>query len=55
MVIPIRCPCCKQRLFDLETADKMGGERISIKCSRCKRIIVIQSKNYNRTERMAAR
>ena len=55
MEIPIKCPCCSQRLFDLETANGMGEEAIRIKCWRCKRVAVIRPKNYDRTERIAAR
>ena len=55
MEIPIKCPCCNQRLFDLETDSEMGRERIKIKCNRCKRVAVIQLRNYDRTEQMAAR
>ena len=54
MEIPIKCPCCNLKLFELETAYGMGGEVIRIKCRRCKRVSVIRPKNYDRTERIAA-
>ena len=35
----VKCPHCKQRLFDLE-AD--GGAVVDIKCPQCKKVIKIE-------------
>lgn len=35
----IKCPHCKQRLFDIE-AD--GNAAVHIKCQKCKRVIKIE-------------
>lgn len=38
--IVIRCKCCNQRMFDYVSGDM----HIEMKCSRCKRVMVL--KNY---------
>ena len=39
----VKCPFCKQRLFDLKT--KTTGA-IDIKCPKCKAILAIELNNY---------
>lgn len=38
MAIQIKCPVCSKRLFDIE---KKSTGRLSIKCTKCKKIINI--------------
>ena len=52
--IQVKCPCCKQRLFDMKSdADGI----ISIKCGRCKTVLAVKMHHsqYKCTEQIAAR
>ena len=44
--VPIYCPICKKRLFDILTPSE---GIIEIKCPKCKQIIVVNLKTKQRT------
>ena len=57
--VQVKCPCCQQRLFDM---DKSTDGIISIKCGRCKAVVSISMHHtkykcteYRSTEQIAAR
>lgn len=43
-VVHVKCPCCRQRLFDME---KDAGGVISIKCAKCGAVLAV-SMHHNK-------
>ena len=51
--IPVRCPNCERRLFDLSTDREVRGI-IRAKCPRCKTVAILDLSIYNRDESCSA-
>ena len=52
--VPVKCPCCGQRLFDMEKSEDCV---LSIKCAKCGTVVAVSMhhKKYRCRRRVATR